>query len=264
MKFTEMLRRRWEGADSLLCVGLDPNPARFPKALQGAERPIFDFCREIVDATADLVCAFKPQIAYFASRRAEAELEDLIAYIHEAHPGIPVILDAKRGDIGSTAEHYALEAFERFGADCTTVAPYMGFDAVEPSLRHPEKGAFILCRTSNKSGDELQMLSLGEERLFEHVARLVAGPWNRTGELEEKCTACIIESTFFPSVRECLTRETTADEIYFTLPWSKIDIRHITFHYIPVRTIQPECLASIRIKLIQQYMTEACLFHTQS
>ncbi len=183
MKFTEMLRRRWEGADSLLCVGLDPNPARFPKALQGAERPIFDFCREIVDATADLVCAFKPQIAYFASRRAEAELEDLIAYIHEAHPGIPVILDAKRGDIGSTAEHYALEAFERFGADCTTVAPYMGFDAVEPYLRHPEKGAFILCRTSNKSGDELQMLSLGEERLFEHVARLVAGPWNRTGEL---------------------------------------------------------------------------------
>ena len=184
MKFTEKLSRRWHDDNTLLCVGLDPNPSRFPKELQGDPEAVLKFCTGIVDATHDLVCAFKPQIAYFASSRGGEEvLEAVIRHIHEHHPDIPVILDAKRGDIGSTAEHYALEAFERFGADCTTVAPYMGFDAVEPYLRHPEKGAFILCRTSNKSGDELQMLSLGEERLFEHVARLVAGPWNRTGEL---------------------------------------------------------------------------------
>ena len=183
MKFTEMLRRRWEGADSLLCVGLDPNPARFPKALQGAERPIFDFCREIVDATADLVCAFKPQIAYFASRRAEAELEDLIAYIHEAHPGIPVILDAKRGDIGSTAEHYAREAFERYDADCVTLSPFMGFDTIQPYLSYADRGAFVLCRTSNKGGDDFQMLEVNGEKIYERIARLAATEWNVSGQL---------------------------------------------------------------------------------
>lgn len=184
MKFTEMLQARWRNQNTLLCVGLDPNRSRFPEVLADSPDAVYEFCCGIVDATADLVCAFKPQIAYFASEGAEDALKRIIAYIHANHPGIPVILDAKRGDIGSTCEHYAREAFERFEADCVTLSPYMGEDTVAPYLAWPEKGAFLLCRTSNKSGDELQMLDVGGgERLFERVARLVAEKWNRTGEL---------------------------------------------------------------------------------
>ncbi|MFN4148115.1 MAG: orotidine-5'-phosphate decarboxylase, partial [Rhodocyclaceae bacterium] len=126
MKFTEMLADAWTKNDSLLCVGLDPDPAKFPALVKDKPDRIYRFCTAIVDATADLVCAFKPQIAYFAARRAEAELEAIIHHIHEYHPGIPVILDAKRGDIGSTAEQYAIEAYERYKADAVTVNPYMG------------------------------------------------------------------------------------------------------------------------------------------
>ena len=110
---------------SRLCVGLDPEPAKLPGAWAGDASRIFDFCAAIVDATKDLVCAFKPQIAYFAAHRAEEQLERLIAHIHEVAPGVPVILDAKRGDIGSTAEQYAIEAFERYGADAVTLSPFM-------------------------------------------------------------------------------------------------------------------------------------------
>ena len=173
MKFTEMLRARWRNADTLLCVGLDPDLARLPEELAGKPDAIYSFCTGIVDATADLVCAFKPQIAYFASEGAEDALNRVVAYIHSNHPGIPVILDAKRGDIGSTAKHYAEEAFDRYGADCVTLSPYMGGDTLDPYLAYAEKGAFVLCRTSNKGGDDLQMIDLGGgERLFERVARL--------------------------------------------------------------------------------------------
>lgn len=183
MKFTEMLQARWRNQNTLLCVGLDPNRSRFPEELAENPNAIYDFCCGIVDATADLVCAFKPQIAYFASEGAEDTLKRIIEYIHANHPGIPVILDAKRGDIGSTCEHYAREAFERFQADCVTLSPYMGEDTITPYLKYEDKGIFLLCRTSNKSGDELQMLDVGGERLFERVARLTAEKWNRTGEL---------------------------------------------------------------------------------
>ena len=122
MTFIASLSAAWARNDSLLCVGLDPDPAKFPAHLQGRPDAIFEFCKGIVDATADLVCSFKPQIAYFAAHRAEDQLEALIAHIHERHPGIPVILDAKRGDIGSTAEQYAVEAFERFRADAITAS----------------------------------------------------------------------------------------------------------------------------------------------
>ena len=123
MNFIQALRARWTSADSLVCVGLDPEPARFPAKLADDPDSIFDFCRAIVDATAQYVCCFKPQIAHFAALGAEDALQRLIAHIHAAHPGIPVILDAKRGDIGSTAQHYAAEAFDRFGADAVTANP---------------------------------------------------------------------------------------------------------------------------------------------
>lgn len=187
MTFTEMLRSAERTNASMLCVGLDPEPAKFPDALRGDASRIFDFCAAIVDATADLTIAFKPQIAYFAAHRAEAQLERLIAHIRRAAPQVPVILDAKRGDIGSTAEQYALEAFERYGADAVTLSPFMGFDSVQPYLKHHGKGAFLLCRTSNPGGDDLQAQRLasvdGQPLLYEHVARLAQGPWNLNGQL---------------------------------------------------------------------------------
>ncbi|RYZ11373.1 MAG: orotidine-5'-phosphate decarboxylase, partial [Comamonadaceae bacterium] len=172
---------------SMLCVGLDPEPARFPGALRGDAGRIFDFCARIVDATCDLAIAFKPQIAYFAAHRAEDQLERLMDHLRRTAPQVPVILDAKRGDIGSTAEQYAIEAFERYGADAVTLSPFMGFDSVEPYLRREGKGAFLLCRTSNPGGDDLQGQRLadlpGQPFLYEHVARLAQGPWNRNGQL---------------------------------------------------------------------------------
>ena len=172
---------------SRLCVGLDPEPSRLPGAWAGDASKIYDFCAAIVDATRDLVCAFKPQIAYFAAHRAEDQLERLIAHIHAVAPGVPVILDAKRGDIGSTAEQYAREAFVRYQADAVTLSPFMGFDSVEPYLAYEGKGAILLCRTSNKGGDDWQMQRLadvpGQPRLFEHLAHLAESQWNRNGQL---------------------------------------------------------------------------------
>ena len=187
MTFLEMLRDAQRRNGSMLCVGLDPEPKKFPAALRGDASRIHDFCARIVDATADLVIAFKPQIAYFAAHRAEDQLEKLVAHIRKAAPHVPVILDAKRGDIGSTAEQYAVEAFERYGADAVTLSPFMGFDSVQPYLKHEGKGAFLLCRTSNPGGDDLQNQRLstieGQPLLYEHVARLAQGPWNLNGQL---------------------------------------------------------------------------------
>ena len=169
----------------MLCVGFDPDPKRLPPLLQGKPEGIFEFCREIADATADLACSFKPQFAYFASQGAEAQLEKLITHLKNKYPKIPVILDAKRGDIGSTAEHYALEAFERYGADAVTVSPYLGFDSVEPYLKHAGKGVIVLCRTSNPGGSDLQFLNVAPsgEPLYLHVAKLAAQHWNGSGQI---------------------------------------------------------------------------------
>ena len=173
----------------MLCVGLDPDPKQFPASVKGKGGAILAFCREIVDATADVVCAFKPQIAYFAAHGAEDQLEQLIDHIHRQHPQVPVILDAKRGDIGSTAEQYAIEAFERYQADAVTVNPYMGFDSVEPYLKYANKGVIVLCRTSNPGGSDLQFLEVNDsnesskELLYQRVARLAATHWNKTGQL---------------------------------------------------------------------------------
>ncbi len=187
MHFIDQLAHAGTRNDSMLCVGLDPEPSRFPDRLRGDAGRIYDFCAAIVDATADLVVAFKPQIAYFAAHRAEAQLEQLMAHMRRAAPHVPVILDAKRGDIGSTAEQYAIEVFERYGADAVTLSPFMGFDSVQPYLKHHGKGAFLLCRTSNPGGDDLQNQRLasveGQPLLYEHVARLAQGPWNTNGQL---------------------------------------------------------------------------------
>ncbi|WP_119155930.1 orotidine-5'-phosphate decarboxylase [Caldimonas tepidiphila] len=187
MNFLDMLTRAQQRNDSLLCVGLDPEPAKFPAELKDDASRIFDFCARIVDATKDLVIAFKPQIAYFAAHRAEDQLERLMAHIRRVAPEVPVILDAKRGDIGATAEQYAKEAFQRYQADAVTLSPFMGFDTIEPYLRYPDKGVILLCRTSNPGGSDWQNQRLadvpGQPRLYEHLAALAQNDWNRNGQL---------------------------------------------------------------------------------
>ncbi len=199
MDFRERIVLRQERAPSLLCIGLDPEPSRFPPAWRGDASRIFDFCAAIVDATHDLALAFKPQIAHFAAHRAEEQLERLIAHIQRVAPAVPVILDAKRGDIGSTAEQYAREAFERYAADAVTLSPYLGLDSIEPYKRYPGKGLILLCRTSNPGGADLQAQRLapatpgGEpgELLYERIARLAAGEWGRGA-----CLGLVVGATF--------------------------------------------------------------------
>jgi orotidine-5'-phosphate decarboxylase len=182
MSFGAMLRAAEARAQSMLCVGLDPEPARFPGSWRGDAERIFEFCARIVEATRDLVLAFKPQFAHFAAHRAEDALERLIAHIRRVAPDVPVILDAKRGDIGSTAEMYAREAFERYRADAVTLSPFMGYDSIEPYTRHAGKGLILLCRTSNPGGADLQGQRLASgETLYERIATLAAGAWSRGG-----------------------------------------------------------------------------------
>ncbi len=180
MGFHDRLAKAWSTSGSMLCIGLDPDPASFPEPLDGAPDAIERFCTTIVDATADLVCAFKPQFAHFASQRAEPQLEAVCRYIRETYPDVVLVLDAKRGDVGSTAEHYAREAFGRYAADAVTVNPYLGTDAAAPFLA--AGGVLALCHTSNRGSAEVQDLDVGGAPLFERVATMVATRWSQLGE----------------------------------------------------------------------------------
>jgi orotidine-5'-phosphate decarboxylase len=191
MTFIEKLSAAWTAHDSLLCVGLDPDIAKFPAHLQGQPDAIFTFCKAIIDSTADVACSFKPQIAYFAAVRAEDQLEAICSYLRENYQHIPIILDAKRGDIGATAEQYAREAFERYGADAVTVNPYMGSDSVAPYMEWKERGTIVLCRTSNPGGSDLQFLNANGKPVYQHVAQLVAEKWNTNGQC-----ALVVGATF--------------------------------------------------------------------
>mgnify|MGYP002478590155 CR=1 FL=1 len=187
MTFIERCHLAWQQQDSLLCVGLDPELSRLPSSLQHKGTPleqIREFCIGIIKATADHACAFKPQIAHFAALGAESVLAEVCAYIKDHHPQHLLILDSKRGDIGSTAQHYATEAFNRYQADAVTLNPYMGTDSLQPFLDRADKGLFVLCRTSNPGGDDFQMQTLASgERLFEKVAATAQHQWNRQGQL---------------------------------------------------------------------------------
>ena len=202
MDFMQALRERWSAADSLVCVGLDPELARFPARFANDPDAVFAFCRDIVDATAQYVCCFKPQIAHFAALGAEDALQRLIAHIHAAHPGVPVILDSKRGDIGSTARHYAAEAFDRYGADAVTANPYLGRDSMQPFLDRADKGVVILCRTSNPGAGDLQDLIVDADDgvgrpLYQHVAEKIAREWNGHGNC-----ALVVGATWPRQLRE--------------------------------------------------------------
>jgi len=200
MSFMQALRRRWQQADTLVCVGLDPEPARFPDRFAADADAVFAFNRDIVDATAEFACAFKPQIAHFAALGAEDALTRLIAHIHARHPEVPVILDSKRGDIGSTAQHYVSEAFDRYRADAVTVNPYMGRDSAQPFLDRAERGVVVLCRTSNPGAGDLQDLDVGGRPLYQRVAEKVANEWNGHGNC-----ALVVGATWPEQLREART-----------------------------------------------------------
>ena len=191
MNFIDKLSAAWTTNDSLLCVGLDPDLARMPPHLHSQADGIVTFCKAIIDATAGLACAFKPQIAYFAALGAEPQLEKICDYLRQHYPHIPLILDAQRGDIGATAHQYAREAYDRYGADAVTLSPYMGFDSVEPYLEWSDRGQIILCRTSNAGGSDLQALNVDGKPLYQHVAAMVAGKWNRNSQC-----ALVVGATF--------------------------------------------------------------------
>jgi orotidine-5'-phosphate decarboxylase len=149
-----------------------------PSDLGDTPMRLHQFDRRVVDATFDIAAAYKPQIAFYSALGAEDQLALTIRYIRERAPSALVILDAKRGDIGNTAEAYAREAFDRYGADAVTVNPYMGEDSVRPFLARKDRGALVLCRTSNPGGKDFQNLVLEGLPLYRHVARRATGPWN--------------------------------------------------------------------------------------
>lgn len=178
MAFFDLLGAAARRNRSLLCVGLDPDPSRIPAGLRHTPDPVYAFCAAIIEATADLVCAFKPNSAFFEALGTSgfATLQRVISAVPR---DIPVILDAKRGDIGSTADAYAQAAFEVLGAGAITLNPYLGGDALAPFLRYADRGCFLLCKTSNPGSAEVQDLPLASGRpLYLEIARRARDDWN--------------------------------------------------------------------------------------
>ena len=211
MRFNKKLKSIWQQNNSLVCVGLDPDESRFPKHLQNTPDSLFNFCKAIVDATHDVVCAYKPQIAYFAAVSAEDQLKKTIDYIREHYPQVPVILDSKRGDIGSTAEKYAQEAFKRYQADAVTINPYMGFDSADPFLSYQDKGVVLLCRTSNAGAEDIQDLEIDGMPLYQHVAQKIHDKWNYNNN------CLLVVGATWPSQMSDI-RKIVGDDIPFLVP----------------------------------------------
>ena len=180
LNFLPALKKNWKRKKSLVCVGLDTELEKIPKFLRKEKDPIFSFNKAIIDATCDLVCAYKPQYAFYGANGVKGTevLIRTVDYIHKKYPGTPVILDAKRGDIGSTAEQYAREVFDVFKVDAVTVNPYLGFDSIEPFLKRKEKGIIILCRTSNPGASDFQDLKVGGVPLYQVVAKKIV-TWHK-------------------------------------------------------------------------------------
>lgn len=183
MKLAASLRKleaRMDSSRSLLCVGLDPEMGRMPERFGRASYPLFSFCREIVDSTAEFAVAFKPNAAFFEAHGARGwdELAMVFAHLREQYPDHFSICDAKRGDIGSTNRGYVRAVFDGFGADAITLHPYLGAEALRPFLERQDKASILLCRTSNPGAGELQDLLLGGRPLWEHVAERASTDWN--------------------------------------------------------------------------------------
>jgi uridine monophosphate synthetase len=209
MTFFQRLQEASTRNNSLLCIGLDPDPKQLPDWCLEFADPVLVYNRHIIDLTSDLVCAYKPNAAFYEALGGHgwSTLYDTIRYAHEA--GVPVILDAKRGDIGSSAANYACAAFERMGADAITVNPYMGWDAVEPFVRYADRGVFVLCLTSNAGAQDFQTLDGNGRPLYERVAEQCAG-WNERGNVG------LVAGATYPDELCCISR--LAPEQWILLP----------------------------------------------
>jgi orotidine-5'-phosphate decarboxylase len=183
--FLEKLRSAAQRNRSLLCVGLDPDAALAPAGLADDPDWVVRFNRGVIDATADLVCAYKPNVAFYEAM-GERGWDALQRTIQAVPTGIPVIADAKRGDIGNTARAYAVALFEQLGADATTVSPYLGRDSLEPFLDYTDRAVLVLCKTSNPGGGDFQDLMCRfeglDQPLYQAVARK-ASAWNVDGNV---------------------------------------------------------------------------------
>lgn len=212
MTFAAKLTASWAKNNSLLCVGLDPDLEKLPTHLRSEAEPLFAFNKAIIDATADVVCAFKPNSAFYEASGAEGiiQLEKTCRYIRENYPEIPVLLDCKRGDIGNTNNYYARFAFEYLGVDGITINPYMGRDANQAFLDYKDKGIIVLCRTSNL-GTGFQDLNFEGKPLYRLVAEQVMSEWN-----ENRNCALVIGATYPVELAEI--RKLLGDAALFLIP----------------------------------------------
>lgn len=199
--------------NTLLCIGLDPNIEMLPKHLINVDEPYFEFNKAIIDSTADLVCAFKPNSAFYEARGVEgiAELKKTCDYIKSKFPDIPIILDFKRGDIGSTNDQYAKFAFDYLGADAITIQPYMGKEAVQPFLDHKDKGIIILVRTSNPGSGEFQDIRSEGQKMYLKVAESIVKNWN-----DNKNCLLVVGATYPDELAD--VRQAVGDDIVILIP----------------------------------------------
>ncbi len=208
MTFAQKLATAVEKNNSLLCVGIDPDVGKLPEDYDQLR-----FSKAIIDATAGLVCAFKPNPAFFEAQGAEGiqALKDVCDYIGHEYPEIPIILDFKRGDIGNTNAQYAKFAFDYIGADAVTYQIYMGFEPLEPLLAYPDKAVFALVRTSNPGGGEVQDLIVDGEPLYEYLTDKVANEWNKSGNL------MMVAGATYPTELAKM-RKIAGDDMIFLVP----------------------------------------------
>lgn len=208
MKFVEKLHAAVTETGSLLCIGLDSEVTKLPEGVDQAA-----FNKVIVDATHDLVCAYKPNTAFYEAQGAEGiqVLKDTCDYIREVAPDVLIILDAKRADIGNTNNGYVQFAYDYLGADAITLHPYLGGEALEPFLKRADKGAIILCRTSNPGSGEFQDSVAGTKKLYEFIANSVAHDWN----VNKNCL--LVVGATYPEEAATI-RQIVGDDVWFLVP----------------------------------------------
>ncbi|HEX7259779.1 MAG TPA: orotidine-5'-phosphate decarboxylase [Candidatus Saccharimonadia bacterium] len=213
MEFKTKLSSAVQQNDTLLCVGLDPVRDNLPDHLKNHGNAFFTFNKAIIDATADLICAFKPNSAFYEAEGADgiSQLHDTCRYITDNHPHIPIILDFKRADIGSTNQAYSKFAFDYLGVDAITVHPYLGRDAIQPFLDYKDKGIMILVRTSNPGSGEFQNLEVDGVKLYLKVAKAVQDSWNAN----QNCQL-VIGATYPEELAEI--RKLVGDDMIFLVP----------------------------------------------
>lgn len=213
MSFITRLDKAIDKNNSLVCVGLDPILEKLPEEFKSSDQSFFEFNKSIIDTTHDLVCAYKPNSAFYEALGADGirQLKETCSYIKQNYPEIPIILDAKRGDIGNTNNGYVEFAFKYLASDAITLHPYMGQDSLQPFLDQTDKGCFILCKTSNDGSDEFQSLETGGEKLYKTIAKAVSGKWNKNGNC-----MLVVGATYPEELKEI--REITGNEMTFLVP----------------------------------------------